>query len=97
MVMHEPRYSNDEFARRGNDLYEKKIRVQVEDGNEGKVVAIDIDSGQFEVAQDALTASWQSARTRRPGSFVSAIRRSTASARGILRSGRDRWHRQHKL
>jgi hypothetical protein len=57
MVMHEPRYSNDEFARRGNDHYEKKIRVQVEDGNEGKVVAIDIDSGQFEVAQDALTAS----------------------------------------
>jgi hypothetical protein len=57
MVKHEPRNSSDEFARRGNDLYEKKIRAQVEDGNDGKVVAIDIDSGQFEVAQDALTAS----------------------------------------
>ena len=57
MVMHEPRYSSDEFARRGIDLYEKKIRSQVEEGNDGKVVAIDIDSGQFEVAQDALTAS----------------------------------------
>ena len=57
MVMHEPRYTNEEFSRRGNDLYEKKIRAQVEDGNESKVVAIDIDSGQFEVAEDALTAS----------------------------------------
>lgn len=57
MVMHEPRYSKDEFARRGNDLYEKNIRTQVEDGNEGKVIAIDVDSGQFEVAEDALAAS----------------------------------------
>lgn len=57
MVTHESRYNKEEFARRGNDLYEKKIRVQVEDGNENKVVAIDIDSGQFEVAEDALTAS----------------------------------------
>lgn len=57
MVMHEPRYSKEEFARRGNDLYEKRIRAQVEDGNDGKVVAIDVDSGQFEVAEDALTAS----------------------------------------
>jgi hypothetical protein len=57
MVKHKPRYSNDEFARRGNELYEKKIRAQVEGGNEGRVVAIDIDSGQFEVAEDALTAS----------------------------------------
>lgn len=57
MVKHEPRYSKEEFARRGNELYEKKIRAQVEDGNEGKVVAIDIDSAQFEVADDALTAS----------------------------------------
>ena len=57
MVMHGPRYNKEEFARRGNDLYEIKIRAQVEDGNESKVVAIDIDSGQFEVAEDALTAS----------------------------------------
>ena len=57
MVMQGPRYSKAEFARRGNDLYEKKIRAQVQDGNEGKVVAIDVDSGQFEVAEDALSAS----------------------------------------
>jgi len=57
MVMHVPRYSKEDFARRGNDLYERTIRAQVEDGNEGKVVAIDVDTGQFEVGEDTLMAS----------------------------------------
>ena len=57
MVKDEPHYSKDEFAKRGDERYEKKIRAQIEHGNEGKVVAIDIDSGEFEVADDALTAS----------------------------------------
>ncbi len=55
--MHKPRYSHEEFARRGGDLYESQIRAQVEAGNDGKVVAIDVETGQFEVGDDALTAS----------------------------------------
>lgn len=57
MVMHKPGYNHEEFARRGGELYENKIRAQVEAGNDGKVVAIDVDSGQFEVGDDALAAS----------------------------------------
>ena len=52
-----PRYSKEEFARRGADLYEKQIRAQVEAGNQGKIVAVDVDTGAFEIADDALTAS----------------------------------------
>ena len=33
------------------------VRPQVEAGNQGKIVAIDIDTGAFEVADDVLTAS----------------------------------------
>jgi len=55
--MPEPHYSKEEFARRGNELYQGKVRALVEVGNEGKVVAIDIDSGDFEVAEDTLSAS----------------------------------------
>ncbi len=51
------RYSKEEFARRGTELYEQHVRPQVEDGNEGKIAAIDIETGMFEVAEDALTAS----------------------------------------
>jgi hypothetical protein len=47
----QPRYSKEEFAQRGNALYESKIRPQVEAGNHGKIVAIDIETGAFEVAE----------------------------------------------
>ncbi|MCU0536526.1 MAG: hypothetical protein MUD14_21775 [Hydrococcus sp. Prado102] len=33
------------------------MRSQVEDGNRGKIVAIDIETGAFEVAKNSLTAS----------------------------------------
>lgn len=57
MAMREPRYSKEEFARRGHEIYEQQVRPQVEDGNDGKIVAIDIETGIFEVAEDTLTAS----------------------------------------
>ncbi|MCA2721649.1 MAG: hypothetical protein IM333_18235 [Microcystis sp. M048S1] len=57
MKLRQPRYSKEEFARRGNDLYKSQIRSQVEEGNHGKIVAIDIETGAFEVADDIVTAS----------------------------------------
>jgi hypothetical protein len=36
MVMHEPRYSNDEFAKRGNDLYEKRFARKLKAGTKGR-------------------------------------------------------------
>ncbi len=41
---------------RGKELYER-IRPQVEEGNRGKVVAIDLETGKYEVAADTLRAS----------------------------------------
>ena len=55
----QPRYSKEEFARRGNEIYESQVRSQVEAGNHGKIVAIDLDTGAFEVAKDSLTAAKQ--------------------------------------
>lgn len=57
MTMLQPRYSKEEFARRGTEIYERQVRPQVEEGNQGKIVAIDIETGAFEVAEDLLTAS----------------------------------------
>lgn len=57
MTIRQPRYSKEEHARRGDDIYERSVRRQVEAGNQGKIVAIDIDTGAFEVADDVLTAS----------------------------------------
>jgi hypothetical protein len=57
MTVRQPRYSKEEFAQRGDALYESQIRPQVEEGNHGKIVAIDIETGAFEVADDIVTAS----------------------------------------
>jgi hypothetical protein len=57
MAVRQPRYSKEEFAQRGDEIYESQIRSQVEEGNHGKIVAIDIETGAFEVADDVVTAS----------------------------------------
>ena len=59
MGVRKPRYSKEEFARRGQVLYEQQVRPQVEEGNRGRIVAIDIETGEFEVADDPLAASDQ--------------------------------------
>ncbi|WP_035992486.1 hypothetical protein [Leptolyngbya sp. KIOST-1] len=57
MAVRQRRYSKEELARRGQALYESGIRQQVEAGNNGKIVAIDIETGAFEVADHVLPAT----------------------------------------
>lgn len=58
MIIGQPHYSKEELARRGDEIYETQVRSQIdEEGNRGKIVAIDIETGAFEVAKDSLTAS----------------------------------------
>ena len=57
MLVRQPRYSKEEFARRGDEIYQSQIRSQVEEGHSGKIVAIDIETGAFELAEDIVTAS----------------------------------------
>ena len=56
MTVRQPRYSKDEFARRGDELYETQVRPQVEDGHPGKIVAIDLETGNFEVDTSEMAA-----------------------------------------
>jgi len=37
MTVQQLRYSKEEFARRGNEIYESQVRSQVEEGNQGKL------------------------------------------------------------
>lgn len=59
MTAQQLRYSKEEFAQRGNEIYKSLVRAQVEKGNHGKIVAIDIETAAFELAKDSLTASDQ--------------------------------------
>jgi len=57
MTVRQPRYSKEEFARRGGEIYETQVRPQVEEGNYGRIVAIDIETKVFEVADDTIAAT----------------------------------------
>jgi hypothetical protein len=48
--------SRDEVGARGEDIYRLSIKPLVEAGNIGKYVAIDINTGQYEVADGHLEA-----------------------------------------
>lgn len=73
MTVRQPRYSKEEFARRGKEIYEDRVRSQVEKGNYGRIVAIDIETGDFEVADDSLTAAKQLLK-RLPDAQIFGIR-----------------------
>ena len=50
------RYSKEEFARRGDAVYENDVRPRLKPEDEGKFVAIDIETSEYEIDADELTA-----------------------------------------
>jgi hypothetical protein len=50
------RYSKREFARRGDRIYENDVRPLLKPADKGKFVAIDIESGAYEIDADELKA-----------------------------------------
>ena len=60
-----PRRLPEETARLGDEIYERDIRSQVEDSHHGRMVAIDVDSGDYAIDDTALAAV-ERLRERRP-------------------------------
>ncbi len=101
MVVRQPRYSKEEFAQRGDLIYQTQIRAQVELGNQGKIVAIDLETKDFEVDASEIAAC-ERLETRHPDAQIWIVRigsryvrrfggrtkrtvRSQESSTGILR------------
>ena len=68
-----PARSAEETARLGDEIYESDIRPQVEEAHHGKIIAIDVDSGDYAVADTALAAS-EHLRERRPDADIWCLR-----------------------
>lgn len=56
MTVRQRRYPKEEIARRGIEIYERAIRSQVEADNKGKYVAIDIETGAWEMDASEIAA-----------------------------------------
>jgi len=57
MSIQQSRYSAEEIAQRGDDIYERQIRSKVDPLHKGRVVAIDVETGEYAVSDSALSAS----------------------------------------
>src|SRR5262245_5764225 len=56
MAVPKRRYPKEEFARRGEALFESKVRPNLKPGDENKFVAIDIETGEYEIHRNEMTA-----------------------------------------
>jgi len=52
-----PRYSKEEFAHRGDELYERSVLPHLTDSDKGKYVVIDIETGNYEIDSSEIAAS----------------------------------------
>ena len=50
------RYEKAEFARRGDALLKRKVRPNLKPGDEDKFAAIDIETGEYELHKNEMTA-----------------------------------------
>jgi hypothetical protein len=68
-----PTYSKEEAARRGDEIYDRSVRAQVEPQRNGEIVAIDLDSGAWEVDPDEITAAHR-LEAHHPNAQIWAVR-----------------------
>jgi hypothetical protein len=65
MTQRAPAYSPEEFSRRSTEIYDRDIRPELRPDDDGKFVAIDVDSGEFEIDANDFEAT-ERLLSRRP-------------------------------
>ena len=63
----------DEFAKKGEEIYEKKLKRKLEKSHRGKIIVIDVDSGDYFWGSTGLEAT-RRAREKYPNKIFYAKR-----------------------
>lgn len=93
--MPHPRFSNEDIVRRGEEMYARRFRPLVEtQENLGKIIVMDIETGDHEIADDALTAS-RRALAKHPGAAIYAVRIGYDAVYGFTRMESNEWRFDH--
>jgi hypothetical protein len=71
--MLQTKYTKEEIARRGEAIYENQIRPHVEAEFNGKILVIDIESGDYEIGDTTLAAA-DLLKSRRPDAEIYVMR-----------------------
>lgn len=87
--MNDRRYTTEETAARGEAIYERDIRSEVESEHEGEYVVIDITTGGYSISGNELAAFEHAERTNPNGWFyVKRIGRTAVHRFGASRPPR---------
>jgi hypothetical protein len=87
-IMAKTRSTRGEVAARGQELYERAIRAQVEPAHDGEFLALDIETGDYEIDASELAAV-RRARAKRPDARLYLVR---VGERAAYRLGRAHPH-----
>jgi len=68
-----PTLTTEEIGRLGEEIYDRDIRGKVEPDHIGEVIVIDVDSGDYAIADTGLAAA-DALRKRRPAPNAWAMR-----------------------
>jgi hypothetical protein len=50
-------YTKEEVAERGDEMYETLVKPKLKKKDKGRIVALDIESGEWAIGKDVLAAS----------------------------------------
>ena len=76
------RYRTEEFAKRGDAIYERDILPKLAAKDVGKFLAIDIETGEYEIAADEMKAG-DKLLVRLPQAQIWMVRVGYASTHGF--------------
>ena len=68
-----PGHTTEEIAQRGRELYEHELRHEVEPEYSGQFLVLDVQSGDYEIANEDLDAS-ERLLERRPDAMLYGLR-----------------------
>jgi len=80
--MRHPNLSPEDICSKGQAYYEEHLRLQVEKTSRGKILVLDIETGEYEIDSDHLAAA-RRVRAKHPDATLFAVRIG-ASAFGTI-------------
>jgi hypothetical protein len=85
------RYTAQKVARRGREIYEREIRREVEPEHDGRFLAVNVESGDYALADDELGAIARAREQNSEGDlFLIRVGSRAAHRIGSLGSRRTR-------
>ena len=69
------RFTSAEVGRRGQEIYEQRLRAQIEtEENIGKLLSIDVETGDYEIGDDRTLDAPLRLHQKHPGAAVYTLR-----------------------